>query len=115
MLSGEVVIDSSMVLRSGRRVASRTALAKLQEDDSSDDEGGAKYSHSPRWAPKVARRGVPHAAAASPLAPENGAHRSQSAAPVVLKALPLARTGASDLLGSLDLMGDDVISESKTR
>lgn len=122
LFTGTVVCSpASMVLRSGRALPRRPSLQTLREhplrdDSDSDDEDCVKmYNSHVTDAPRPARRGVPIAAAAdsgrvsletpilkSPAKKAKSSSRDQLG-DLRLDALPLQRSGCSDLLGDLAL------------
>lgn len=117
ILNGEVTcaagptvgIAHGVKLRSGRtldagfkRNRSSSTLGRLAEvpastGDSSDEEQTSATLLPPdTWAPRVARRGVP--------SPSVAPRRSGGGGGPSLVPLPLIKSGASDLLGSLDIV-----------
>ena len=126
LFAGTVVcsaVSSSggMVLRSGRSLAQRTSsLQPLREEpisddsDDSDDERGVSFNSAITDAPRPGRRGVP-VQKLSPMHQQDHSRSQRHRAKVMktedanlpadddLKALPLMRSGCSDLLGSMSL------------
>ena len=106
-LDGAVVLGATsdrptLALRSGLRSTRRRLLTVAERETvhDSDDDAGEGRVQGETWAPRLTRRGLPRRDSREKAPASLIAKKQQSTSPHVrVSALPLTRTGCTDMLG----------------